>query len=68
MGDGTPTIDPNGYATPKAFKAAIGEAKISRKVFITQFGYLLYPDPKDKINPYKAYGLTPQESKLIIGS
>lgn len=66
MKDGTPTIDENGYATPKAFKAAVGEAKIDRKAFITQFGYLLYPDPKED-NPYKKYGLTAQEAKLITG-
>jgi hypothetical protein len=62
MSDGTPTIDENGFATPKAWKAAINETKVSRKDFITQFGYLLYADKK---GVSKSYGLTPQELKLI---
>ena len=37
-----------------------------RATFIKQFGYLLYPNPKDKKHPYKEYGLTPQEETLIL--
>lgn len=66
LSDGTPTIDTNGFATPKAFKAAIGEAKVGRKDFITQFGYLLFRDKDGNVD--KSYGLTPQEEKLVNGS
>ena len=66
MSDGTPTIDENGFATPKAFKKAIGEAKVTRKAFIEQLGYLVYRDKDGKVSD--SYGLTPQEKKLIESS
>lgn len=73
MSDGTPVVDQNGYVTPKAWKAAISEApskNLSRKDFITQFGYLLSKfeaGSKKADETYKSYGLTPQEIKLITG-
>lgn len=67
--NGTPALDSNGFVTPSAWKEAISEAKslnVDRKDFITEFGYLLYVDPKKgTIDP--SYGLTPQEQKLISG-
>jgi len=66
MGDGTPTVDPNGYITPKAFKEAATEAAgygISRKEFIELFGSQLFTDKKGNVDPQ--YGLTAVEKKLI---
>jgi len=69
MADGTPTVDQNGYITPKAFKEAAAEAAqygITRKEFIELFGSMLYTD-KDGMAD-KSYGLTPVEKKLIAGT
>lgn len=69
MADGTPTIDPNGFITPKAFKEAAAEAVqygITRKEFIDLFGSMLYSD-KDGM-PDNSYGLTPVEKKLVSGA
>lgn len=67
MADGTPTVDPQGYITPKAWKAAISDAPaegLTRSDFITQFGSMIYsPDGE----PDTQYGLTPAESKIITG-
>jgi len=69
MADGTPTVDQNGYITPKAFKAAANEASqygISRKEFIETFGSQVYTDKKGM--PDSQYGLTAVEKKLIAGT
>lgn len=75
MADGTPTVDANGYITPAAFKAAIQEAPsngITRKEFIEMFGPQLYReekgDKKTKGTVAAAYGLSPVEQKLVIGT
>lgn len=68
MADGTPTVDQNGYITPKAFQEAAAEAAqygITRKEFIELFGAQLYRD-KDGV-PDKSYGLTNVEKKLVSG-
>lgn len=69
MADGSAVIDPSGYITPKAWKAAIADAPaegLSRKDFIEQFGSQLYA-PKDGV-PDSSYGLTPSEIKIITGA
>lgn len=69
MADGTPTVDQNGYITPKAFKEAASEAAqygITRKEFIEMFGSQLYVD-QDGL-PDKGYGLTNVEKKLVAGA
>ena len=66
MADGTPTVDDNGYITPKAFKEAAAEAVqygISRKEFIEMFGGQIYTD-KNGV-PDASYGLTQVEKKLV---
>lgn len=66
--NGNEVIDPNGYITPEAFKAAIADAPangLTRAQFITNFASQLYSDPK---TGYAAYGLTPAEQKLITGA
>lgn len=73
MADGTPTVDPQGYITPKAWKAAIADAPaegLTRKDFITQFGSMIYaPANKDgDIKVDSQYGLTPAEMKVITGA
>ena len=72
LSNGTPILDNNGFITPVAWKSAIAEAPskgITRQDFIKQFGYLLYreKDSKGDIVVSSAYGLTPQEQKLING-
>lgn len=65
------TVDSNGFITPEAWQKAISSAPakgVTRKDFITQFGYLLSPfeeGSKKEGTGYKKYGLTPQEIKLI---
>jgi len=69
MADGTPTVDQNGFITPKAFKEAAAEAAqygITRKEFIEMFGSQLYTD--DKGLPAAGYGLTNVEKKLVAGA
>ena len=64
-----PTVDANGFATPAAWREAITEAPdydISRKEFIEGFGHLLFRDKNGNID--RAYGLTPQEQKLVTGT
>jgi hypothetical protein len=66
--DGTPVLDINGKANPKAWNALIEDAsanKINRADFIKQFGYLLYRDEKGNVSA--GYNLTPQEKALITG-
>lgn len=65
MGDGTPVLDPNGYITPVAWKAAIADYKGSRADFIKEYGYLLYMENGE---PSTAYGLTPTEMKILTGT
>lgn len=66
--DGTPIIDGNGFITPVAWKQAIDDAVasgVSRSDFIKTYGYLLY-SPDGTVS--SSYGLTPIESKLVVGA
>lgn len=67
--DGQAVIDPNGYITPAAWKAAIADAPaegLTRAKFIQAFGSQLSTGDGDI--PDAAYGLTRAEAKLINGS
>lgn len=64
---GKSVIDSSGYIVPTAFKQLIQQAPaagLSRDQFLTEFGHLLYTDPKTgDVSP--EYGLTPAEAKKI---
>lgn len=76
MTDGTPVIDPNGFITPTAWKAAINQAptnNLTRAQFISNFGHLLAPTFDKNGKPVSGsvsseYGLTPAEQKIIDGT
>lgn len=60
--------DPNGFMTPAAWNAFIAQAPsegLDRQSFITNFGYLVYTDPKKGIP--SSYKLTPAEQKIVKG-
>lgn len=65
--DGTPLLDPDGYITPVAWKAAIKEAPskgLTRAKFIKEFGSQIYSNGGEVP---ASYGLTSVEKKLITG-
>lgn len=62
MKDGTPTVDQNGFITPKAFKSALADVPASvQDSFIKKFAPQLFVD-KDSTD-YSAYGLTAKQVK-----
>ncbi len=66
--NGQQILGSDGYIDPNVWKAAIADAPsegLSRKDFITEFGYLI--NPKDLKGGGKDYGLTEPEVALITG-
>lgn len=59
---GKPFLDPNGYATPAGFDAALKASGVSRTDFIKQFGYLVAPGLESN------YKISGAEAKLITGA
>lgn len=68
-GSGEAVVDPNGFITPVAWKAAFDNA-VSRGAkpdsFINRFGNKIFIDAKTGTVP-SSYGLTPKQAKLITG-
>lgn len=67
MSDGTPTVDPNGFITPVAWRAALSKAGslgLKRADVISEFGGQLFR-AGDTIP--SSYGLSPVEQQLILG-
>ena len=65
---GINVIGADGYIDPRVWRAAMADAPsegLSRKDFITEFGYLI--NPKDLQGGGKDYGLTVPELSLITG-
>lgn len=67
MADGTPAVDPNGFITPVAWKAALAKAPslgLKRADVISEFGGQLFR-AGDTIP--SSYGLSPVEQQLVLG-